>query len=336
MSRRVSWSRGALERRCVRYRDLVPCIDAFVDRRIPGREGNENFAVIGPGVAEAANQFVHVTIPHGFNIGGARQAPGTVNSQHSHVSAEVFVVHEGLFRFHFGPDREDGSVALGAGDTISVPVGVFRGFENIGSGSGYLFAVLGGDDPGPVTWAPSVLDAARGTGLVLTEDGRLIDTAAGGRLPPGSRIARPLTAEELSAFRRMTAEEALGCVSRDGDLRPDRGSPLAAPGVADLPVLGSTAGGGLGEPPGFHMRRIRIDPGAGVPAHDRSEDEVLFVHRGAVVIAWDGGRLELGAGDHLTLPGDLPRSWRNAGAARADVVVVRRGDDTTDPARPAA
>lgn len=331
-----------MARRCVRYEDLVPCTEAFIDRRTPGCEGNENFAVIGPGVAEAVGQFVHVGIPHGFNVGGARQTPGTFNSQHSHEREEIFVVHSGVFRFHFGPDRQDGSIVLGEGDTVSVPVRIFRGFENIGSDAGYLMAVLAGDDPGPVTWAPYVFEAARGTGLVLLDDGRLIDTAAGDRVPPGSAVMQPATEEEMRRFRRIHADDLGGCITRNDDLRADPNSPLAGPGVGECPVIGEAspaeglAAAPIAERIGLHLRRVRLTAGAGIAPHARMEEEVLFVHRGSVDIVWDRGTLSLAEGDQLTVPKGLARSWRNAGPRDADVIVVRGGDRPAGPVWAAA
>ena len=90
------WTSERLLDRVVRYADLEPCYDAFVDCRTPGSEAKENFTIIGPGVSENPAQHVHIAEPHGFNIGGARQPPGCVNSRHSHNTAEVFVVHTGL------------------------------------------------------------------------------------------------------------------------------------------------------------------------------------------------------------------------------------------------
>ena len=68
-------SEADMQRRLVRYSDLRPCTTAFVDARTPGSERKENFTIIGPGVAENPDQHVHINIPHGFNVGGARQPP---------------------------------------------------------------------------------------------------------------------------------------------------------------------------------------------------------------------------------------------------------------------
>jgi len=44
--------RVSLDARIVRYADLAPCRDAFIDTRSPGSDQKENFTIIGPGVAE--------------------------------------------------------------------------------------------------------------------------------------------------------------------------------------------------------------------------------------------------------------------------------------------
>ena len=70
-----TWDENALEARVVRYDDLQPCRNAFIDARTPGSDAKENFTIIGPGVAENPEQYVHISEAHGFNIGGARQPP---------------------------------------------------------------------------------------------------------------------------------------------------------------------------------------------------------------------------------------------------------------------
>ena len=113
-----------LEHGLVRYADLVPCRTAFIDTRTPGSTEKENFTIIGPGVSESPEQHVHITAKHGFNIGAARQPFGCVNSQHSHETAEVFVVHSGRWRLLFGPNREDGAIEIAHDIDAFVRVGV--------------------------------------------------------------------------------------------------------------------------------------------------------------------------------------------------------------------
>ena len=120
------WTQAAMKSRVVSYGELRPCYNAFIDTRSPGSEAKENFTIIGPGVSENPEQHVHIAEPHGFNIGGARQPPACVNSQHSHDTAEVFVVHTGTWSFNIGEHGDDAKVICHPGDVISLPTGMFR------------------------------------------------------------------------------------------------------------------------------------------------------------------------------------------------------------------
>ncbi|MEL7487644.1 MAG: cupin domain-containing protein [Pseudomonadota bacterium] len=322
-----------MERRIVRYRDLAPCTTAFIDARTPGSDKKENFTIIGPGVSENPGQHVHIKIPHGFNIGGARQPKGCVNSQHSHETAEVFLVHSGLWAFRWGHDGTDGEVILKPGDVISIPVHVFRGFECVGGEGSFLFAVLGGDDPGHVTWAPYVFEQAEKHGLVLTEAGRLIDTAIGETVPEGDAPCAPTTMADVARLRRMTHEEMAQCVVSSADYveaHTDLGG--RSTGVVEAPVLGPAnpnekiAAAKVATRHGFHLRRLSFDGNGRIPPHSRSEEEVAFVHRGAVSLFWGDKFVELGEGDTATIPKHLVRSWWATSADGAEVFVVRGGD----------
>ena len=294
------------EPRVVRYQDLRPCLNAFIDTRSPGSAAKENFTIIGPGVSENPNQHVHIAEPHGFNIGGARQPPHCVNSQHSHNTAEVFVVHSGQWRFTLGEDGTDAQVDIGPGDTISLPTKTFRGFTNIGDDTGFLWAVLGGDDPGRVIWAPQVFEMAKDYGLVLLETGRLIDTAAGETVPQGARPMPPTSAAQLAALTRYSDAEAAKLVARD------------QPGHGETSVIGPT--GPLAWPHDFTLDRL--DLAAGDVGSDAAPDgvEVAFVHRGRLAVHWQGGRLDLGEGDTLSIPTGLTRRFASEGGATVFIV----------------
>ena len=316
--------------RLVRYGDLRPCTTAFIDTRTPGSEQKENFTIIGPGVAENPEQHVHISLPHGFNIGGARQPPRCINSQHSHETAEVFVIHSGRWRFKTGHDGEGAYVDLNEGDTISIPIHIFRGFENIGADTGFMFAVLGGDDPGHVTWAPYVFESAAKHGLVLLESGRLIDTAREA-VPPGAAVMPATTLADVARFRVVTTEELEACVVRAGKARP-AGGLSAFEGFGEAPVIGvanpaeAMPTAPLGWSHDFQVRELTIAPGATSPPHRRHEEEVLLVHAGEITIDWDGGDLTLRRGDTLTVPKGLLRRYRNPGSTPSVLHVVRGGD----------
>lgn len=333
----------SLESRIVRYNDLIPCKNAFVDSRSPGSDAKENFTIIGPGVSENPNQHVHVPEAHGFNIGGARQPPHCLNSQHSHETAEVFVVHSGEWRFMFGVDASDGDVRLGPGDTISIPTQMFRGFENIGDDAGFLFAVLGGDDPGKVTWAPQVFELAREYGLVLLKGGKLIDTTVGEVVPENAEHEQPPGAQEVAALATPDATKMAGCVARFADLQANPQSPLAmssASGVTECAVISpqptddNFAAGPISGwwPHGFNLRQLTLASGAGVAPHRRSEAEVYFVQKGEVQVSVEGlGDATLTAGDTLTVPVGTARSLKNDLSADCQMFVVRGADNPQPP-----
>jgi mannose-6-phosphate isomerase-like protein (cupin superfamily) len=290
------WTIEAIEARIVRYADLRPCYNAFIDTRTPGSEAKENFTIIGPGVSENPDQYVHITEPHGFNIGGARQPPGCVNSQHSHDTAEVFVVHSGTWRFDLGEHGDDAQVTLNPGEVISLPTGMFRGFTNVGTDTGFLWAVLGGDDPGRVLWAPQVFDLAADYGLVLLENGQLVDTLAGQVIPEDARPMPRTSANQIAALRRADPSAAESLVwRRDGKHPPAK-------------IIGPQAP--IGWPHPFTLDLID----AAVPDTSRPDcAEVLFVHTGSLGVEWDGGAVTLGTGDTMTVPIGLDRTLSGAG-----------------------
>ena len=337
-------SQSTLSSRLVRYADLKPCLNAFVDTRTPGSDKKENFTIVGPGVSENPDQHVHLPEPHGFNIGGARQPPGCLNSQHSHNTAEVFVVHTGQWRFLYGVNADDAYVDLGPGDTISIPTKMFRGFENTGDTTGFLFAVLGGDDPGKVTWAPSVFELAEQYGLVLLEGGRLVDVAAGDEVPAGANRQQPPNEAEVAALKTPDAADLAGCVAFENSLSENSSSsllPLAVNGgVSEAAVITPTAtqdGFEAGPIKGwwahdFNVRRVTLQPNAQISSHTREEAEVVFLQSGTLTVtAADGEQIDMVPGDTLSLPVGMARSWSNASSTPAVAFVVRGGDSPKPP-----
>jgi mannose-6-phosphate isomerase-like protein (cupin superfamily) len=310
--REVEWTVATLESRVVRYADLIPCYNAFIDCRTPGSEAKENFTIIGPGVSENPSQHVHIAEPHGYNIGGARQPPGCVNSQHSHDTAEVFVVHTGHWRFDIGEYGDDAQLELHPGDVISIPTRMFRGFtatqpDDDGK-PGFLWAVLGQDDPGRVTWAPKVFEMARDYGLVLLENGSLVDTAAGEMVP-----------DDVAPMRATSPEEASSLIS----VHPDAAETIvwrnqAIEGSDVVSVIGPNAL--LDWDHGFHVDRIAIAPGEGMDWDGNSAKEVLFIDRGSIDLVCADGLLHLAKGDTISLPAGFARSAKTQDGAVAFLV----------------
>ncbi len=337
-------SQSSLSSRLVRYSDLKPCLNAFVDTRTPGSDTKENFTIVGPGVSENPDQHVHIPEPHGFNIGGARQPPGCLNSQHSHNTAEVFVVHSGQWRFLYGVDADDAYVEMGPGDTISIPTKMFRGFENTGDSTGFLFAVLGGDDPGKVTWAPSVFELAEQYGLVLLEGGRLVDIAAGDTVPSDAKRQQPPSQSEVEALKTPSPDDLAACVAFANNLEGNEASSLLAfvqsGSVSEAAVItpANTADGFTAGPikgwwkHDFNVRRVTLSANASISLHTRLEAEVVFLQSGSLTVAnSDGEQVTMGAGDTLSLPIGMARSWSNSSETPTVAFVVRGGDSPQAP-----
>lgn len=297
----MAWTCQKLAERLVRYADLIPCYNAFIDCRTPGSEAKENFTIIGPGVSENPHQHVHIPEPHGFNIGGARQPPGCVNSQHSHDTAEVFVAHSGRWRFDLGEHGDDAQVELHPGDVISIPTRMFRGFTALSLAEdgtpGFLWAVLGQDNPGRVTWAPKVFEMAKDFGLVLLENGSLVDTAAGEIVPDGAKPMPATSRDEAAALQ--SAADAESIVFRDDKTE---GSYVTA-------VIGEA--GPLDWDHGFALERVDIAPGEEVAWDGENGVDVLFIHRGSATVPCADGGVVLGAGDTISLPVGLSRMLRS-------------------------
>lgn len=289
----------------VRYDELEPCYDAFIDTRSPGSDQKENFTIIGPGVSENPNQYVHIAEPHGFNIGGARQPPGCLNSQHSHDTAEVFFVHTGTWSFNLGEDGTDAQLVLEPGDLISIPTRVFRGFENIGEDMGFLWGILGGDDPGRVMWAPAVFDMAKDYGLVLLENGNLIDTAKGEVVPEGVSPMPVTTDAQVNALDKLSVEQLRACCVLKGEAAPT----YNRQGLTLRKLISSDAK--LSWEHGFSACHMQLARGGSTDVETYEGAEVVFVHEGELVIGTGEGDWTLGPGDTATLPKGVARQYKN-------------------------
>ncbi len=283
-----------MQARLVRYGDLIPCRTAFIDAHTPGSDLKENFTIIGGGVSEAADQHVHLTIPHGFNIGAAGQPPKCRNSLHSHRTAEVFFVLSGRWRFFWGRYGTAGEVVLEKGDIFNIPTGIFRGFENIGDDYGMIMAILGGDDAGGgVIWAPQVIEDAAAHGLVLSEEGKLYDTKDGARLPDGVGPMPVLSEEQLAAYPEpSTADVVPNYVARYWDM-------IALADRSPARVIGADAM--LRDRPGFEVALI-TRASASSDMHQHDKPSVLMPVTGHWRVTWQGGDLVMAPGDTLSVP----------------------------------
>lgn len=333
-------TRADLATRTVLRHQLRPDKAAFLDTRIPGSDRKVNYPLIGPGVSENEQQVVPITGSHGFNLGAAVMPAGVVNNLHLHFTAEVFVCFGGEWQFRWGVDGDDGEALVRAGDVISMPTWMFRGFTSL-SDDAWLFTALGRDESGGLIWAPSVMAAAAETGMFLTADNRLVEGEPG--VPPaGVELKQPMTSDDLAQLRRYTVAEMRERLATPDDLAwnpaPFLDSELPG-GGAELALV---VGYGLTEdrhqhprladPHGLCLAWLRAEPGAGMSRHRVEESEVLIGYRGTLRVRLnreDPVEVEVGPYDTVSIPPGAWREFSSVGDEPAQVVVITGNDGRT-------
>ena len=161
-----------LETRVARRKELAAFPESFVDTVIP-RYRRKLYSIIGKSVFEDPEMRPAITVQHPFSFSLIEVEPGHGAGLHSHTTEEVFMPVDGKLAVFWG-DQGENEVELGPLDTITVPIGVMRGFRNAGKEEAYLMAVLGGTDAGRVVWSPKVMEQAKVTGLSLDKKGNLV------------------------------------------------------------------------------------------------------------------------------------------------------------------
>jgi mannose-6-phosphate isomerase-like protein (cupin superfamily) len=339
-----------LQRRTIRRSDWVSCNAAFIDCRTPGSDKKENYAFIGPGVSQNANQFVNLTELHGYNLGAAGMPNGVSNNLHLHFTAEVFINFGGVFRLRWGVDGKQGEYVSTDGDVISVPTWIFRGFTNEGPDDGILLTVLGQDVTGGIIWGPSVLREAESYGLYLTADSRLIDTVAGDELPADIPLIKPMKQRYIDELTPYTVEEMRSRVIQPGDRAYSTRSFLCTGLPGGNAELALGIGYGMSEdrravprvhePHSFNLAWLRAVEGEGMLRHRHSETQVLVVKSGVWEVTLNEGdqaeTVKLAAQDAFSVPAGSWRSMRliepgsNAATdGTGELLVINGGDGRT-------
>lgn len=328
------------EARLVRRGDMVACRLAFIDCKMPGSERKENYSLIGAGVTQSAEQMVNLTDPHGFSLGVAAMPPGTTNNLHVHFTAEVFMVFKGTWTFRWGANGDEGEVVGRAGDVVSIPTWIFRGFTNTGNDDGWIFTALGGDDTGGILWHPSILAHAARHGLFLTRDNMLVDTAAGQPRPEDGALIRPMSQADIEAMRRWSpAEMQQRMVTTEQRAWSDRALlDSVLPGHASrlAPVLGHGISQDrdqlppIRNPHGFAIEWLRLEPGQQVGPFRLMAKQVLIVFQGAARVAMNAPdravTVDVAAQELVSVPENVWRSVVCTGDTALEVAVLTGGD----------
>jgi mannose-6-phosphate isomerase-like protein (cupin superfamily) len=158
-----------LETRVARRKELTAFPESFVDTVIP-RYRRKLYSVIGKSVFEDPAMRPAITVQHPFSFSLIEVEPGNGAGLHAHTTEEVFMPIDGKLAVFWGEQGEN-EIELGPLDTITVPIGVMRGFRNADSKTIQVIAIVGGDDGGRLTWHPDLIEEAEEHGGQLDKSG---------------------------------------------------------------------------------------------------------------------------------------------------------------------
>ncbi|EMH4165364.1 cupin [Pluralibacter gergoviae] len=326
--------------RLVAPEDMVSCNLAFIDCKLPGSHLKQNYSFIGPGVTQSSAQVVNIPEPHGFNIGAAAMPKGVTNNLHLHFTAEVFLIHEGSWRFRWGANGEH-EAEFSAPAILTIPTWIFRGFTNVSKEDtcGMVYTVLGGNSTGGIIWHPSILDAAAEYGLYLSKDNMLIDVNAGDALPEKADLLTPLAPEEIAALRDYSPDEMRQRAVTGEDRRWSSSalldSILPGHGGEMAPVIGfgisqdRHSAPPITQPHGFSVEWLRLQNDGQVGRHLCPDVQVIMVFKGTLEVTWnqDGEEVSIIAPERsvVSVPANSWRRYR-AVAGAMECILTTEGD----------
>lgn len=169
-----------MEQFVARFAGLKGSEEAFVDSHLPGHK-RFKINLVGMGVVEATDKpelAPNIPLPaYGFNLGMIQAEYGNGAALHAHETEEVFMPLVGPWAVIWATEDGQKEVVLEPFDTISIPMGVYRGFRYVGDGKGTLLTIIGGPDAGKVDWHSDVKSAAEQSGVRRDENGMLVTSA---------------------------------------------------------------------------------------------------------------------------------------------------------------
>lgn len=317
-----------LETRLARFNELIPSKVPFVEGKLKGHQDRLNYSVVGPGVSEDSKQNVKIAEEHGFNIGAVSAAPMNGSGLHSHTTAEVFIIFSGSWRFYWGPDGKEGEVILHKGDVASFPTNMFRGFQNVSDQQALMFVVLGENDPGVITWTPSLLKKAKETGMVLLNDNSLIDLEKN-QIPDGKKAIEPITDNELTQFDHYTSEEIEKFVIRYADQKnyflddEHYNSNSILNYLDDFTIHNKEFKPYISHKTGFGLTLLE-GINAHIHSYTSSKSEVYLCLEGEWEITCNDKKVLIGPRDAFSPPKNSTRSLKNISSDKGSIYIVRQ------------
>ena len=183
-----------MARRVVRAADRDWSARALLDSCLPGH-ASELAPVIGHGMSEERAHAAPVGNPHGFSIEWLRVQPGDQVGRHKLNEKQVMIVFSGSLEIVLNEPGAEVAVHVATGEVFSTPAGAWRRLEASAGQAAEAALITAGDARKRITWAPEIVQAAVGRGVVLDHDGHV---APLNLLPPTTRdaVAAMMTAAE--------------------------------------------------------------------------------------------------------------------------------------------
>jgi hypothetical protein len=331
-------------RRHLKRSDYVPCVDAFIDCRLPGSMPKENYSMIGPGVTQNSSQFINLREPHGFNIGAAGMYPGVTNNLHLHFTSETFIAPTGHYTLRWGVRGDEGQLPLEAGDIAVMPTWMFRGFSANSDQFGLLMTVLGGDDTGGIIWSPEVLKRARETGLWLSKDNEVIDERLTGVRPREDELLPLMPEAEIKTLRQWSVGEMKARVIKKSEL--DFRLATIDTAANFQWYIAPAVGNGLSQhrqhrprvldPQSFSVEWIRVPTGQSSAPFSTAEKMVVINLSPRLDVAFNSGNdivtCSLGFEDMVSIPANAVRRFVCPNDSQpSEAVMVIAGDHVKHP-----
>lgn len=176
MNERPVVTKDEMVKRVAFFKKLKSSSTPLIDAVLP-QYNREIFNIIGRGVTEDASMEVAINDARDFHVAVIKAGPGKGTGLHTHETLEVFMPLTGTWSVQWG-DNGENELTINQWDMISIPTKIMRGFRNDSPGEAVMLSILGGTDPGRVTWCDQVMNAAAAKGFGLDDAGNIVKLPA--------------------------------------------------------------------------------------------------------------------------------------------------------------
>lgn len=263
--------------------------------------------------------------------GISKMLPGAASGAYRNPGAiENIMCLEGALRIAYGPHFSS-SIILKRFDMLSLPANIWHRIINHGIGTARFVTILNAVRPVDYS-AVFTLDHPARTSAPEEALARLavrFDTAPGTEIDAAALEARVTRASELVPYKKD--------LERASGIPVEATTMLTAGSVYPLVVPEGHKGRSRKAPmhgnPGLYMSIAECEPGAedAPPPHGHSDtQESFFVLEGEwdMISGFDGEvSIPARTGDIVAVPSRMMRTFTNAGAERARLLVIIQGDD---------